>query len=130
MRTILMDTQIAVWVLLNSPRLPKHIRAATDENDCCWILHQTSLWEIQIKYSLGKLSLPDRPERFLPGAIREAGFHESPIENEGIFFLDRLPPHHSDPFDRLLIAHAMLHAWEVATVDAQWDAYPVRILEP
>src|SRR5690242_20399071 len=127
MRTILLDTQIALWVLGDSPRLPKHIRAAGAQEGFCWIFHQTSLWEIQIKYSLGKLPLPDRPESYLPNAIHEAGFQESLIENEAIYFLAKLPNHHSDPFDRLLIAHATLHAWEVATVDMQWQAYPIRI---
>jgi PIN domain nuclease of toxin-antitoxin system len=126
-RTILLDTQIALWILLDSPRLPKHIRTASAQDGFCWIFHQTSLWEIQIKYSLGKLPLPDRPENYLSHAIRAAGFEEASIENQGIYFLDKLPNHHNDPFDRLLIAHAVLRAWEVATVDTKWNAYPVRI---
>ena len=77
-------------------------------------------------HSLGKLPLPGRPEEYLPEAIRESGFQESPIKNEGICFLGKVPNHHSDPFDRMLIAHAMLHAWEVATVDSQWELYPIR----
>ncbi len=127
MRTILLDTQIALWILADSPRLPKHIRTVSPQEGFCWIFHQASLWEIQIKYSLGKLPLPDRPETYLPSAIRDAGFQKSPIEDDGIYFLAKLPNHHSDPFDRLLIAHAILHAWEVATTDSQWEGYPVRI---
>lgn len=116
-------------MLLDSPRLPRHIRHAAGQEDFCWIFHQASLWEIQIKYSLGKLPMPRRPESYLPDAIRDAGFHESCIENEGIYFLAKLPNHHGDPFDRLLIAHAIFRGWEVATVDDQWDAYPVRIFK-
>src|SRR5688572_25881805 len=107
MRTILLDTQIALWILTDSPRLPKHIRRAAGQDDFCWIFHQTSLWEIQIKYSLGKLPLPGPPENYLPEAIWQAGFEQSSIENEGIYFLGKLPNHHNDPFDRLLIAHAV-----------------------
>ena len=106
MRTVLLDTQIALW-----------------------IFHQTGLWEIQIKYSLGKLPLPAPPQEYLPAAIEQAGFLESSIENEGIYFLDKLPNHQNDSFDRLLSAHAMLHAWEVATVDTQWEAYPIRVFK-
>ena len=127
MRVVLLDTQIALWLLLDSPRVPKNIRNASSHEGFCWILHQVSIWEIQIKYLLGKLTLPERPERFLPEAIRDAGFQEARIETEGIYFLGKLPPHHRDPFDRLLIAHAMLSGWEVATVDRQWDKYPVRL---
>ena len=129
MRAVLLDTQIALWLLADSPRLPKYMREAAAQNGFCWIFHQVSLWEIQIKYSLGKLPLPGVPEKYLPNAIRNAGFEESPIENEGIYFLDKLPEHHSDPFDRLLISHAMINGWEVATVDGQWEEYPVRIFQ-
>ena len=129
MRTILLDTQIALWILADSPRLPQHIRNAAGQEDFCWIFHQTSLWEIQIKYSLGKLPLPGSPENYLPDAIRHAGFQESSIENEGIYFLSKLPKHHYDPFDRLLIAHAIFRGWEAATADHQWDAYPLRIFK-
>jgi PIN domain nuclease of toxin-antitoxin system len=126
-RTILLDTQVALWILLNSPRLPKQIRETAGQEDFCWIFHQTSLWEIQIKYLIGKLPLPASPERYLPQAIGRAGFQESPIENEGIYFLAKLPSHHTDPFDRLLIAHAICCGWEVVTADERWNAYPVRI---
>ena len=127
MRSVLLDTQMALWILNGSSRVPRHIRAAGQQNGFRWIFHQTSLWEIQIKFCLSKLPLPDRPENYLPDAIQEAGFEEAPIENEGIYFLSKLPNHHSDPFDRLLIAHAVLHGWEVATVDSQWEDYPVRM---
>ena len=129
MRTILLDTQMALWILTDSPRLPKYMRTASEKEGYCWIFHQASLWEIQIKYSLGKLPLPRRPEDFLPAAIREAGFQKCSIEDDGIYLLSKLPSHHNDPFDRLLIAHAILGAWEVATTDQQWEAYPVRIFK-
>jgi PIN domain nuclease of toxin-antitoxin system len=126
-RTVLLDTQIALWIVTENPRLPRSVQSAAGREDICWIFHQASLWEIQIKYLLGKLPLPASPETFLPGAIQRTGFQESPIENEAIYFLAKLPNHHNDPFDRLLLAHAMFRGWEVATLDGQWDAYPVRI---
>lgn len=94
-----------------------------------WIFHQVSLWEIQIKYGMGKLSLPRAPEDFLPGAIAQSGMKRRYIEDEGIFFLGKVPAYHNDPFDRLLIAHAMLHGWEFATVDGQIEKYPLRIFK-
>ena len=110
-----------------SARLPKTIQIAARRDDIRWIFHQTSLWEIQIKYLLGKLPLPLPPEDFLPEAIAAARLLEYSIENEAIYLLSKLPNHHSDPFDRLLIAHAMCRGWEVATADRQWERYPVRI---
>jgi len=115
-------------MLLDSPLLPESHRAAAMDREIRWIFHQVSIWEIQIKYQLGKLPLPKAPDAFLPKAIVELGFVEMPIENDGIFMLGKLPAQHRDPFDRLLIAHALLHGWEIASTDTQLNAYPVRVL--
>ena len=93
-----------------------------------WVFHQASLWEVQIKYDLGTLTLPKSPSDFLPGAVSETGFKHASIEDEGIFMLGRLPQIHRDPFDRLLNAHAILHGWEIATTDEVFRQYPVRLV--
>ena len=67
------------------------------------------------------------PGDLLPEAINAAGFFPGSIEDEGIFLLGKLPPVHRDPFDRLLVAHAVLHGWELATVDKTVAKYPVRV---
>jgi len=127
LRTVLLDTQIALWMLTDSQRLPALYRRAAADPDIRWIFHQVSLWEIQIKYDTGKLVLPKSPGDLLPDAIKEAGFFPGALEDEGIFLLGKLPPVHRDPFDRLLVAHAILHGWEIATVDKAVIKYPVRI---
>ncbi len=127
MRTILLDTQIALWILVDSPKLPAAYRRGTAESGIRWVFRQVSLWEIQIKYDIGKLRLPKSPGELLPPAINEAGLFLESIEDEGIFLLGKLPPVHRDPFDRLLVAHAILHGWELATVDSNITKYPVRI---
>jgi PIN domain nuclease of toxin-antitoxin system len=114
-------------MLIDSQRLPAVYRRASADPDIRWIFHQVSLWEIQIKYDSGKLVLPKSPGDLLPDAINEAGFFPGALEDEGIFLLGKLPPVHRDPFDRLLVAHAILHAWEIATVDKTVVKYPVRI---
>lgn len=85
-------------------------------------------WEIQIKFGMGKLRLPDRPEAFLPKAIRRSGFHYAPIMDAAIYFLDRLPTFHRDPFDRLLVAHSITENFHLATVDRRIQQYPALIL--
>jgi PIN domain nuclease of toxin-antitoxin system len=123
-----LDTQIALWMLNGDSRLPStYLQAAQDPNNR-WIFHQVSLWEIQIKYDIGKLKLPKEPSVFFPEVIRAAGFFTESIEDEGIFMLNKLPSIHRDPFDRLLVSHALLHGWEIATVDSVIAQYPVRIL--
>ncbi len=114
-------------MLSGSPQLSIAYRSAAADPQIRWIFHQVSLWEIQIKYDMGKLQLPKAPAVLLPGAIKAAGFFPGFIEDEGIFLLGKLPFVHRDPFDRLLIAHAVLHGWELATVDSAVAKYPVRI---
>ena len=127
MRTILLDTHVALWLLTDSEQLPQSVRETSQMTGIEWIFHQTSTWEIQIKYELGKLPLPQAPAKYLPNAIRETGLSYQRIEDEAIFMLGKLPALHRDPFDRLLIVHAMVHGWEVASVDKQIAEYPVRI---
>ncbi len=128
MRQILVDTQIALWILLEAIELPKRYVELTKQSDIRWIFHQVSLWEVQIKYDIGKLTLPSAPHTFLLDAVSASGFDRELIQDEGIFMLNKLPPIHRDPFDRLLIAHALVHGWEIATTDGQIARYPVRII--
>jgi PIN domain nuclease of toxin-antitoxin system len=114
-------------MLLDSPRLPDVVRNNVGRGDIRWVFHQVSLWETQIKYDLGKLPLPEPPVTMLPPAIKESGMSYERIEDSGIYMLGKLPPIHRDPFDRLLVAHAVAHGWEMATVDAQVTQYPVRV---
>jgi len=96
--------------------------------DVCWHLSQISVLEIQIKYDLGKLKLPDPPQKFLPNLIQDSGLNFHPLENKAIYMLGKLPQLHRDPFDRLLIASALVKGWEIATVDPVFDQYPVQIV--
>jgi PIN domain nuclease of toxin-antitoxin system len=114
-------------MLTDSPKLPATHRRAAAEQGIRWIFHQVSVWEIQVKYDIGKLRLPKSPGALLPEAVNRAGFFPGVIEDEGVFLLGKLPPVHRDPFDRLLVAHAILHGWELATVDSTIAEYPVRI---
>ncbi|PJZ77041.1 type II toxin-antitoxin system VapC family toxin [Leptospira neocaledonica] len=129
MRTILLDTQIILWFLLEDPKLPPIIKELCKEEDIRFLFHQVSLWEIQIKYDLGKLPLPEMPGYFLVNACIQSGLEKSILQDEAIFFLTRLPNIHRDPFDRLLLSHAMINGWEFATSDEILKKYPVRILE-
>jgi PIN domain nuclease of toxin-antitoxin system len=125
---VLADTQVALWLMLDADEIPDRYRELAMRDDVRWFFHQASLWEVQIKFDLGKLPLPEAPESFLPKALTKTGFARAGIEDEGIFMLGRLPPIHRDPFDRLLIAHAILHGWEIATTDQTFRRYPVRIV--
>jgi len=81
-------------------------------------------WEIAIKRGLGKLTAPVD----LESAIRQCGFRELPITLEHALAIERLPMHHRDPFDRLLIAQSIVETATLSTHDADFAIYGVPIL--
>jgi PIN domain nuclease of toxin-antitoxin system len=85
-----------------------------------------SSWEIAIKYSAGKLTLPDHPEQFIPEHRHKLAADVLPIDEESVLHMTRLPPFHRDPFDRLLISQALVHAMVLVTPDTRIAKYPVR----
>ncbi|MCF6313398.1 MAG: type II toxin-antitoxin system VapC family toxin [Verrucomicrobiales bacterium] len=93
-----------------------------------WHLSQISILEIQIKHQTGKLQLPSPPDHCLPDLIKKSNIVFHPLSNEAIFMLSKLPFIHRDPFDRLLIATALVEGWEIASVDQMFEQYPVRIV--
>ncbi len=128
MRQILLDTHVFLWMQFASGKLSDNLQELLQREDVRWHLSQVSLLEIQIKTGVGKLNLPASPEKILPRLIRESGVAYHPLSDAAIFMLGKLPEVHGDPFDRLLIATALTEGWEIATLDPQFEAYPVRTL--
>ena len=128
MRHLLLDTHIFLWSQFAPSNLSPKLAALFAAEDVCWHLSQISVLEIQIKYDLGKLELPDPQQKFLPNLIQDSGLNFHPLENKAIYMLGKLPQLHRDPFDRLLIASALVKGWEIATVDPVFDQYPVQIV--
>ena len=126
MRHLLLDTHIFLWSQFAPSKLPPKLTTLFAAEDACWHLSQVSVLEIQIKYDLGKLELPDSPQNFLPDLIKDSGLNFHHLDNKAIFILGKLPQLHRDPFDRLLIASALVKGWEIATVDRIFDQYPVQ----
>ncbi|MDB4474661.1 type II toxin-antitoxin system VapC family toxin [Opitutaceae bacterium] len=122
---ILLDTQIALWMWTDDSRLTSSHRKLLGETGHEFFYHQVSTWEIQIKFDLGKLPLPRPPSEVLPKWIAESGLRSKPIEDRAIFLLGNLPAIHRDPFDRLLIAHAVANGWSILTADETVKQYPV-----
>jgi PIN domain nuclease of toxin-antitoxin system len=85
-------------------------------------------WEIAIKFALGKLRLPAPPAAFVARALSEDRLATLPISHDHALRAGELPPHHRDPFDRLLIAQAQLESLTVLTADRQFARYDVAVL--
>jgi PIN domain nuclease of toxin-antitoxin system len=125
---LLLDTGAALWFWTADKRLPPNIVSTLEDEANDVAFHQVSIWEIQIKYQLGRLKLPDQPQVFIPPALARSGFEYQRIEDEAIYLLEKLPPIHADPFDRLLISHAIYRGLTIVSSNPEVLRYPVSTL--
>jgi PIN domain nuclease of toxin-antitoxin system len=88
-------------------------------------LSSVSVWEIMVKNSIGKLSLPDEPENFVCLKRRQHGIETLSLTEQAVFHLKKLPKHHQDPFDRMLICQALEYNLTILTPDDKIAQYPV-----
>lgn len=128
MRRTLLDTECWLWWHLAPERLGRGALALFEERRSPLVLSAASSWEIAIKLALGKLALPAPPERFVPEQLAEDGIDALAIEHAHALRVARLPPHHSDPFDRLLVAQAQLERCALLSADPQLAAYDVEFV--
>jgi PIN domain nuclease of toxin-antitoxin system len=121
---VLLDTHALIWALENNPMLSAAARAAIVDPDNIVLASAVSAWEIAIKKALGRLSVPDDLER-VAGA---AGFTPRPVTFADARRLEGLPPHHRDPFDRMLVAQAMQDGVPIVTRDPQLASYNIQTI--
>lgn len=115
----LLDTHVFLWVLSNPDRLnAKAVKAVQDPNHRVFV-SAVSAVEISIKSSIGKLKVPDN----LRSEIRSRGLLELPLQYQHGERLSQLPMHHGDPFDRMLIAQAMVEGLTLVTHDQKIKRY-------
>jgi PIN domain nuclease of toxin-antitoxin system len=125
---ILVDTCTFLWIASDSPRLSKAAVAVLLDRNNERYLSAASAWEIGIKHAIGRLPLPEKPDIFVP-AIRDAsGILPLNIDEESALRAGRLPGLHADPFDRMLVAQAIVHGMTILTPDPEIEQYAVRVL--
>lgn len=124
MAPLLLDTETLIWWDANDPRLGGNARVAI-QNATDVYVSAASAWEIAIKASLGKLRTSRRPLV----AVEEAGFHPLPVSFAHAEAVQKLPRHHRDPFDRLIIAAARVEGWAVVTSDEQFTKYEIELID-
>lgn len=90
-------------------------------------LSAVSAWEIALKHALGRLPLPEPPERFIPEQRRRHGIEALPVDEEAALHVGRLPGLHRDPFDRMLVSQAIVHGLVILGPDPMVSQYPVRV---
>lgn len=118
MARVLLDTHLLLWSLGEPTRLPAAARTRLNASDV--YVSAASIWEISIKSALGKLQAD--PNLIL-GALQDTGFLLMGISPVHAAFVRRLPLHHRDPFDRMLVAQATVEGMGLLTNDAALDPY-------
>ncbi len=123
---LLLDTHALLWFLLDDPRLSGLARQVIADGANKVEISPASYWEIAIKISLGKYELPEPFGSFMERELGSNAIGILPILPRHTAALTDLPFFHRDPFDRLIIAQAIVEGIPVVSRDDQFDAYPVR----
>ena len=125
---ILLDTHVLLWLLAGSERVSEQARSllADPHNDV--FVSVASAWEIAIKVALGKLDVPPDVRSWLPAELAASRLTTLPITFDHALSVEHLPPHHADPFDRLLIAQALAEEMVLVSNDHQFARYDIRVI--
>jgi PIN domain nuclease of toxin-antitoxin system len=125
---VLVDTHALLWFVDGHPNLSTTADATLSDPANEILFGAGSIWEIAIKAGLGKLTLSQTYEAFIKKAIDDTGLTILPIKVEHGAVLINLPQHHRDPFDRLLVAQAIVEQIPIISADPALDAYPITRL--
>lgn len=121
---LLVDSHVAIWWLDDAPALGRRCRDAIARADGVFYSAVTP-WELGIKRALGKLAMPDG----LTAELERGGFTPLAISIAHAERAPMLPPHHRDPFDRMLVAQAQLEALSLATADPAFSPYDLDLVD-
>jgi PIN domain nuclease of toxin-antitoxin system len=121
---LLLDTHAALWFLSGDDRLGEHARRHLTDDTNRVLLSAAVVWEIALKRALGKLVVPDE---YL-SLLLDAGVQPLPVSLAHAAAVERLPPHHRDPFDRMLVSQATVEGGALVSRDAVLRPYDVTLV--
>jgi len=125
---LLLDTHSFLWFAGGNDRLSRKAREAIEDTSNAAYLSMASLWEMAIKINIGKLELPKPLGMLVSEQIRENEFEMLRSEVEHFETYTKLPPHHRDPFDRMMIAQAQVENLSVVSKDEAFADYNIDLL--
>ncbi|MDQ2679833.1 MAG: type II toxin-antitoxin system VapC family toxin [Candidatus Eremiobacteraeota bacterium] len=125
----LLDTHIFLRAAADPHKLPDSVIAVIKDTLNEVYLSAVAAWEIDIKYALKKLPLPIEPATFVPSRMRTLGFLELPLRTQHALAVSSLPNHHTDPFDRVMLAQAQVEGMTFVTADKLVLKYPCLLLD-
>lgn len=124
---LLLDTHVALWAITDSPKLPQKARELIQSPKTTVWISAATVWEIAIKHSLGRGDMPvsgQDAERY----FRESGYRFLAVEPEHAVAVESLTRHHQDPFDRILVAQALVEPMRLMTHDSMVALYSDTII--
>lgn len=125
---LLLDTHVLLWWLAEPDRLSRRSRECMADRRNPLYFSAASSWEIAIKQALGKIQFSGPLASVLPQAFQDQAVTPLPVEHAHAFRVAELPPHHRDPFDRMLVAQAQLEDLKLLTGDPRFREYDVEIV--
>jgi len=127
---LLIDTQCWLWMSASPERLSKRTQELLRDAGTERLLSVASIWELAIKYQLGRISLPVAPLDFVPSRLETTQTAALGISAAHALRVGVLPRHHRDPFDRMIVAQALIEGVAVLTADPAFARYQVERLAP
>ncbi len=124
MSELLLDTHVLLWWRGDYRRISAHAREAITDPGHVLFFSAASMWEMAIKHAAGKLKMP----RDILDTFEQRGFTELQMSSRHGLIAGALPPHHGDPFDRMLVAQTQCEKLTLVTNDARIAAYDVPVL--
>lgn len=125
---VLLDTHVALWAITDSPKLVLQARELIELPSTTVWVSAVSLWEISIKFGLGRGDMPISGKQALR-FFRQSNYELLSIEPEHTIAVTDLPSYHQDPFDRLLVAQALMEPMRLITHDATVARYSDTIIK-
>jgi len=122
---LLLDTHALIWWLEDSPELSSQARDLIADGSNEVAVSAASAWEMSIKEAAGKLRVPAN----LDEALDSGGLAPLPITVDHALKAGSLPTHHRDPFDRMLLAQALIEGMTIVTRDSRFKAYGVLVID-
>ena len=122
---VLLDTHIVLWWLADDPALPRAAAEVVADPVTTAVVSAASVWEIAVKRAAGRLEVPDD----LLEVLVAGDFQPLPLAASHPLSARGLPPHHRDPFDRMLIAQARCEGLTLISVDERFAEYDVELLD-
>ena len=124
----LLDTHCWLWLQTQRRRFGDDLLGTLADPSSRRYLSAASGWEIAIKYAIGKLPLPEPPAVYVPERMRLSRFEGLAVSHVHALAVADLPPHHRDPFDRILVAQARIEGLTLVTADSAIESYDVTMI--